>query len=101
MSKTYLCLQKAKRKEVKLLEEKLIEIQNSEKIIIEPVYFLQGIPHTIDKCYVRETVAKKILKIANSLQKGFKSSLVILVCPHYEMSPQNFQYICCHDFGIL
>ena len=54
------------------MQEKLIEIQNSEKIIIEPVYFLQNIPHAIDKCYVRETVAKKILKIANSLPDGFK-----------------------------
>ena len=54
------------------MEEKLIEIQNSEKIIIEPVYFLQGIPHAIDKCYARETVVKKIRKIANSLPNGFK-----------------------------
>ena len=57
---------------MKLLQEKLIEIQNSEKIIVEPIYFLQGIPHAIEKCYARETVAKKILKIAKSLPNGLK-----------------------------
>lgn len=55
-----------------MLNEQLVELTESSKIIIEPVYYLQGIPHAIPNCYLRETVVDKIIRISQKLPDGYQ-----------------------------
>ncbi len=55
-----------------MLNEQLVELNNSSKIIIEPSYYIQGIPHAIPNCHVRESVAYKIIRISQNLPDGYQ-----------------------------
>lgn len=54
------------------MDERLVEIKSKDNIIFSPVYYLNGIPGAISKCYLRETVAEKIINISNNLPNGYK-----------------------------
>lgn len=48
--------------------EKLIRLSGlSNKIIVAPYYFKQGIPGAINECYLRESVVEKLLKATKYL----------------------------------
>ena len=58
---------------IKENDEKLVSLKNiDEKIIIEPQYFINGISGAENDCKARETIAKKLVLIANKLPEGFK-----------------------------
>lgn len=53
--------------------EKLISLKNiDKKIIVKPQYFINNVKGAENDCKVRETIAKKLILIANKLPKGFK-----------------------------
>ena len=54
-------------------QEKLVSLKCiSEKVIVSPQYFIDGIDGAENDCKIRENIAKKIVLIANKLPKGFK-----------------------------
>jgi D-alanyl-D-alanine dipeptidase len=64
-----------KKVPIKECGEPLVELKNNEYFIISPQYHQQGIPHAIDKMYVREGVYKRLVQAAKLFQKlkpGYK-----------------------------
>jgi len=54
-------------------EEKLVSLRAiSEKIIIKPQYYINGIAGAENDCKIRSTIANKLINIANKLPNGFK-----------------------------
>jgi zinc D-Ala-D-Ala dipeptidase len=55
-------------------ETNLVSISelDSQYIIEKPQYFIWKIPHALESCYVREEVAKRLLKAAQLLPVGYK-----------------------------
>lgn len=52
-------------------EEKLVDTKAlSPKILTESEYFRQGIEHALPSCYVRESLAEKLLQASNALPDG-------------------------------
>lgn len=43
-----------------------------ERILIRPMYFLRGIDNSLDDCFVRTSVAKRLISVAESLPKNHK-----------------------------
>lgn len=53
---------------IKECGENLVEISNlSERIIVKPAYLEQGIQGAIKACYVRESIANKLLRVVENL----------------------------------
>ncbi|MBQ4557077.1 MAG: M15 family metallopeptidase [Clostridia bacterium] len=57
--------------EYSISDEKLVELRENN-IIFAPMYFLQGILCAVDKCYMRESVAEKIINVSKKLPDGMK-----------------------------
>jgi D-alanyl-D-alanine dipeptidase len=55
-----------------MIDEKLVLVENKNNIIVQPAYYLKGLPGSVDKCYLRQSVAKKLAEISNSLPNGYK-----------------------------
>lgn len=56
---------------IKENKEKLVEIKH-QKIISRPEYFIQRIINSINKCYVRESVADLLVEATKNLPSGLK-----------------------------
>lgn len=53
--------------------DQLVSLKDiSEKIIVKPQYYVQGIAGAENDCKVRNSIANKLIKIANKLPEGFK-----------------------------
>src|SRR5690606_6646375 len=63
-----------------------VEKLHSDDIISKPMYYKQGIPNSLQSCFVREEVAELLLKAAKNLPREFK----IVVYDGYR--PYEVQY---------
>ena len=53
--------------------EELVSLKGvSEKIVVAPQYYINGIAGAEDDCKVRESIVEKLVKIANKLPDNFK-----------------------------
>lgn len=58
--------------EIEESNEDLLSLKNvSNKIIVEPIYYLENIGGTINDCMVRETIKNKLVLIAEKLPDGY------------------------------